>query len=62
VEVWLSDDEIDNEYSSIYWNDEESEKGKEFWIEDGSYSGCYQYLAQSGLLAQWEIAKEYLEE
>jgi SAM-dependent methyltransferase len=57
VQRWLSDDELNVIYTSSYWNDIEAEKTKEWWIEDGSYERCRNYLEGSKLLLEYRQAE-----
>lgn len=49
AENWLSDSEIDEIEYSAYWNDEEKEKNKEWYILDGDFSKMERYLNKTGL-------------
>lgn len=49
VEYWLSDSEMSRTDYSAYWNDEQKEKEKEWYILDGDFSKMERYLRQSGL-------------
>ncbi|MBN2012323.1 class I SAM-dependent methyltransferase [candidate division KSB1 bacterium] len=51
IEKWLSDSEIAEIEYSDYWNDEEKEKNKEWYILDGDFTKMEQYL-QKNRLAQ----------
>ena len=37
IQIWLSDKELETMFSSEYWNDNEVEKNKAFWILGGNY-------------------------
>ncbi len=58
VERWITDDELKDIYSSSYWNDIEDEKKKEWWIADGNYARCADYLRRSGLADGWVVAEK----
>jgi len=60
VKQWLSNDELDAIYSSNYWNDIEVEKKKEWWIADGDYVMCRNYLNRAGLLTEWAEVEKYV--
>lgn len=58
VESWLSDDQLKDIYSARYWNDLEVEKEKDlWWIVDGNYKKCLDYLKKSGLLDEYYDAE-----
>ena len=50
VEQWLSNEALAGIYSSGFWNDIEEEKKKEWWIADGDYKRCKDYLTRAGLM------------
>ena len=54
---WLSENEINEIYTSSYWNNIEEEKKKEWWIADGNYKKCLDYLKSSGLLDEYSYAQ-----
>jgi SAM-dependent methyltransferase len=54
---WLTEEQLRSIYTAAYWNDVEEEKKKEFWIADGNYQQCLDYLRGSGLLAEYEQAE-----
>jgi ubiquinone/menaquinone biosynthesis C-methylase UbiE len=60
IEAWLNDDAVNSIYSARYWNDIEEEKKKQWWILDGDYQKCLDYLRSSGFLSEFEYAKEYV--
>lgn len=62
VEQWIPNDVLAGIYSSDYWNDIEEEKRKEWWIADGDYTRCMDYLKRSGLLDEWAVVEKYLYE
>jgi ubiquinone/menaquinone biosynthesis C-methylase UbiE len=62
VESWLSDDELAVIYSADYWNDIEAEKKKEWWIEDGDYDRCRNYLVGSKLMLEYQRAEGFVRE
>ena len=53
VTNWIDDSELENIYTSDYWNNIEIEKNKEFYIENGDYEKCLRYLNKN-------LMKEYL--
>lgn len=50
VESWLSDSEISEIAYSEYWNDEEQEKSKEWYVLDGNFSKMEHYLKKSNMV------------
>jgi ubiquinone/menaquinone biosynthesis C-methylase UbiE len=62
VQSWLSEQELRRIYTAAYWNDVEEEKKKEWWIEDGDYAKCRDYLARHGLLHEHLQAEAYIRE
>ena len=46
VQFWFSDKEIKDVYSGQYWNDEEEEKKKEWYILDGNTERLSRYLKE----------------
>ena len=50
IEYWLTDSEISAIEYSDYWNNEEKEKSKEWYILDGDFSKMENYLQKTGLL------------
>lgn len=57
VKNWLTQDQLQNIYSAEYWNDLEAEKRKEWWIVDGNYERCLNYLKKSGLFDEYYDAE-----
>lgn len=51
IEYWINENEVKNIKYFDYWNDEEEEKKKEWYILDGNFSKMEEYLIKSGLLA-----------
>jgi len=49
VENWISDEHIDQVEYSCYWNDEEQEKAKVWYVLDGNFARMEDYLAKVGL-------------
>lgn len=49
IENWLTDSDIKMIEYSDYWNDEEKEKIKEWYIVDGNFSKMEDYLLKTGL-------------
>ncbi len=63
VECWITQEEARHLYSGAFWNDQEVEKGKEWWIEDGSDGGELRaHLERSGSLAEFHTAIRLLKE
>lgn len=50
AEEWLSDSEINEVEYSRYWNDEEEEKSKAWYVVDGKFAKMERYLQETGLL------------
>jgi len=46
---WLTDNEMNNIYTSKFWNDEEQEKPKAWWILDNNFNKLWDYLKSSKL-------------
>ena len=60
---WLEPAALDSIYSSRYWNDLNEEKGKEWWIADGSegaFARLRGYLEDTGLLAEYRVAEQFV--
>jgi len=53
VTNWLSRGQIDQMYSSEYWNNITDEKNKPWWILDGNYKKLWAYLENSGTLQEF---------
>jgi len=62
IEIWLSDEELKSIYTSSYWNNIEEERKKEWWIEDGNYKKCLDYLDSSGLLYEYQQSEKFIKE
>lgn len=60
VEQWITNEELNDTYSSSFWNDVEVEKKEEFWIVDGNYVRCIDYLTRSGLLDEWTAIEKLI--
>lgn len=60
IENWLSHEELESIYTSSYWNDIEEEKKKEWWIEDGNYKKCLDYLKSSKLLHEYQQSEKFI--
>src|SRR5436305_11835445 len=54
VERWI-EDESGIEYSE-YWNDEELERSKPWYVLDGDFSKMERYIAEVGLDADLDLA------
>lgn len=60
VQSWLSETQLREIYTAAYWNDIEEERRKEWWIEDGDYARCRNYLEHSGLMREYEQAEAFI--
>lgn len=49
-EQWMSDDQLTQVDFAAYWNDEEEERAKEWYVADNDFQKMESYLAESGLL------------
>lgn len=58
IEFWLTEEKLQSIYSANYWNDIEEEKKKDYWIIDGNYQRCLDYLDISGLLHEYREAEK----
>jgi SAM-dependent methyltransferase len=59
---WLPQSDINQIYSSQYWNDLAEEKKKAWWILGGDYDKCLEHLHGSGLMSEYqEVEKVLLE-
>ena len=61
TEKWLNSEELKNIYSSEYWNNLEDEKGKPWYILNGDYSQCLNYLKDTGLIDEFEFAEKVID-
>lgn len=61
TEYWVSDPALDEIGFSRYWNDEEKEKQKQWYILDGDFSKMEAYLSQTGLPGDIERAARVLQ-
>ena len=62
INSWLSDEELKSIYTSSYWNDINEEKKKEWWIEDGNYKKCLDYLDSSKLLYEYQQSEKFIKD
>ena len=62
IDSWLTDAELSTIYSTAYWNDVAAEQKKEWWIEDGDYARCRNYLNTSGLMEEYQQAERWIQE
>jgi len=62
IKYWLTDADLESIYTSKYWNDIEKEKEKEWWIKDGNYKNCLNYLNSSGLLSEYQDSEKFIQE
>lgn len=60
IQKWLNYDELENIYSSKYWNNLEVEKGKIWNISNGDYTACLNYLNDKGLIDEFNDAEEVI--
>lgn len=60
VELWKSPAEIEQMAYTEYWNDEDIEKGKEWWILDGDFGKMETYLEKSYLDLQFQQVITFL--
>lgn len=60
IENWLSNSQIREIEYSGYWNDEEKEKSKEWYILDGDFSKMERYLETTGLPQDLKTCTEVL--
>ena len=60
IEHWITEEELKDIYTSSYWNDIEIEKKNAWWIADGDYEKCLDYLKSSNLLLQYKESEEYI--
>lgn len=49
IQKWISDSDINQIEYSEFWNDEEEEKKKEWYVLDGNFLKMEQYLRKTGL-------------
>ena len=61
LEVWIDKKDIDNIYTSKYWNNVEEEKKKEWWIKDEKDTIVIDYLKESGLKEEFELVLSNIE-
>jgi ubiquinone/menaquinone biosynthesis C-methylase UbiE len=61
VHSWLSEAQLGAIYSADYWNDIETERRKEWWIEDGDYERCRRHLETSKLMLEYRHAETWVE-
>ncbi len=61
IEHWLTDEQIAQIEYSDYWNDEEVEKSKEWYILDGNFSKMETHLKRTGLSSDLERCVRTLE-
>ncbi len=60
IEKWISDSQINEIKYSGYWNDEEIEKKKEYYIFDGDFSKMERSLKTTGLSQDFKTCLEVL--
>jgi len=54
TEFWIPESEDDGIEYSAYWNNEENEKAKEWYILDDNFSKMESYLGKTGLIDDLE--------
>lgn len=57
---WISQSQLRATYTYDYWNDIDKEKTKAWWIENGTYDKCIQYLKSSGLMDAYCQSEKYV--
>jgi ubiquinone/menaquinone biosynthesis C-methylase UbiE len=63
IVYWITENEIDNIFSGKYWNNEESEKNKAFYILDGNTNKLIDYLNyQTTYLREFESVIKFSKE
>lgn len=50
IEYWMGSDEISHQDFSDYWNDEDKEVAKDWYVLDGDFEKMEKYLAKTGLV------------
>ena len=55
----ITEKQLENIYTSEYWNDINEEKKKEWWIEDGNYKRCLNFLNQS-LMTEYKSSETFI--
>lgn len=60
VQYWLSPSDIEQLEYSEYWNDEEKEEGKEWYILDGNFAKMEEHLEKTGLVHQLQQCLTFL--
>jgi ubiquinone/menaquinone biosynthesis C-methylase UbiE len=58
LKILLSKTEVEQIYSSEYWNNIEEEKKKEWWIADGNYEECQALLENNGAIIEFQQARQ----
>jgi SAM-dependent methyltransferase len=61
VEHWLTSDQVEDLAYSDYWNDEDSERSKAWYILDGDFTKYEKYLQESGLVEGFNRCVELAE-
>jgi ubiquinone/menaquinone biosynthesis C-methylase UbiE len=60
VERWLPEQEAHQVYTAGYWNDLDTERRKELWIDADDHESCRRYLESSKLLLEYQEAEPYV--
>ena len=50
VEEWIRETDLAGIEYAEYWNNEEAETDKAWWVTDGDYAGMERYLGETGLI------------
>jgi SAM-dependent methyltransferase len=61
VDHWLDEKQISELAFSEFWNNEEKEKSKEWYVLDGNFKKMENYIQERGLPDQLRIALEHLD-
>jgi SAM-dependent methyltransferase len=61
IEYWLSSPEIASLAYSEYWNNEEEERAKEWYVLEGDFAKMEMYLEETGLVKQLNQCLAFLE-
>ena len=60
VEMWISHEEAGRIFSGNFWNDEEAERGKEWWITEENHQKLLAYLKEANAYEEFSVAAEKL--
>ena len=56
VEMWISRDGAGEMYSGAFWNDEEKERAKQWWITNDDHRSLTDHLEMLGALEEFDVA------